>query len=223
MGSMMQKFKKIVVAIAAASLTLCLSACSFSFSIGGFDASGFVKATLDNLYRGESEQYVKVTDDITEEDAAELHENMMSAKVDDLLVYCGIPYVSDEKHQEMEDMFEDIYSRVKYEVQKKEKADNGYTVDVTITPSAIIEGNVDDITVAIEDFFTTLELDVYETEEEFYDAIADLVMDEINKDIDDMLFGVEVTVPVSVNEIDDGKYQIDTGALTRVDQLLVEF
>ena len=221
MGTRTKKAKTAVLA-AIGLLSMLLSACSFSFPVGGFDADGYVKSVLDSLYRGEHEEYMGFTE-YSEEEAELNHDSLMEAKAVQFLAYCGLDSVSDDVVQETADMLENVFQNARYEVQGSEKVEDGYAVDVSVTPTEITSENLADIGDAIDAFLESADYTAYTEDQELYDDIAMVIVDQMNSMSGSLEYGGETTVTVMVSETEDGGYIVDQNSLSRIDEMVLGY
>ncbi len=117
----MKKMKKMSILLAAVVAATMLVGC------GSFDASGYMKALLDNSYKNDSTAFVdqKVG---TAEQAKELYDLGIETELNSLI--SGVT-ISDELKNEFTTTLQDVYKSVKYTVGEAEKQDDGsYVVEV---------------------------------------------------------------------------------------------
>lgn len=117
----MKKMKRISILLAAVLAATMLVGC------GSFDASGYMKALLDNSYKNDSTAFVdqKVG---TAEQAKELYDLGIETELNSLI--SGVT-ISDELKNEFTTTLQDVYKSVKYTVGEAEKQDDdSYVVEV---------------------------------------------------------------------------------------------
>ncbi len=117
----MKKMKKMSILLAAVVIATMLVGC------GSFDASGYMKALLDNSYKNDSTAFVdqKVG---TAEQAKELYDLGIETELNSLI--SGVT-ISDELKNEFTTTLQDVYKSVKYTVGEAEKQDDdSYVVEV---------------------------------------------------------------------------------------------
>lgn len=117
----MGKMKKISLLLAALLIMSVLGGC------GSFDASGYIKALLDNSYKGDSAAFVeqKVGN---EEQAKELYDLGIDTEMNSLVPEGDI---STELRNEFKTVLQDVYKSVKYTVGEATKQEDGsYVVEV---------------------------------------------------------------------------------------------
>ncbi len=117
----MKKMKKTGLLLVAVLAVTMLVGC------GSFDASGYMKALLDNSYKNDSTAFVdqKVG---TAEQAKELYDLGIETELNSLI--SGVT-LSDELKNEFTTVLQDVYKSVKYTVGEAEKQDDdSYVVEV---------------------------------------------------------------------------------------------
>lgn len=117
----MKKMRKVTLLLIAIMTAAILGGCGNSF-----DASGYVKALLDNSYKGDSTEFVnqKVG---TKEQAEELYKQGIDAEMSSLSMGAEVP---EELQAEFREVLEDIFKNVKYTVGDATKKDDSYEVEV---------------------------------------------------------------------------------------------
>lgn len=117
----MRKIKKISLLLAAVLTATMLVGC------GSFDASGYIKALLDNSYKNDPTAFVEQKVG-TEEQAKELYDLGIETELNSLI--SGVD-LSDELKNEFTTVLQDVYKSVKYTVGEAEKQeDDSYVVEV---------------------------------------------------------------------------------------------
>ncbi len=116
----MKKMRKIVILLAAVMAAVLLGGC------GNFDASGYIKALLDNSYKNDSTAFVEEKVG-TKEQAEELYAQGIDTAMKSLTSQGAI---SDELKSEFETVVKDVYKNVKYTVGEATKKDDGFEVEV---------------------------------------------------------------------------------------------
>ena len=117
----MKKMKKTGLLLVAVLAVTMLVGC------GSFDASGYMKALLDNSYKNDSTAFVdqKVG---TAEQAKELYDLGIETELNSLI--SGVS-ISDELQNEFTTVLQDVYKNVKYTVGEATKQDDdSYVVEV---------------------------------------------------------------------------------------------
>lgn len=126
-------------------LALLLAGCS----LGAFDASGYVKASLDKIYPGQVASYAKlVAVDPTVAEAE--HKLDMQKRAGAFLLYFGVAQVSGETMEELCAFCDALYAKSQYKVGKARKPDeNTREVPVTVAPLALFQQAAADVNACI--------------------------------------------------------------------------
>ena len=115
--------KKLSIMLACLALAGMLGGCGTSF-----DAAGYTKAILDNSYRNDSSDFVKMRIG-TSVEASELYEEGLRAQVNALLASVDATQEQEEQYREL---VADILAEAKYTVGEAVKQDdNSYLVEVS--------------------------------------------------------------------------------------------
>ena len=137
----MKKMRKFSLLLVAMLVVTMLGGC------GSFDASGYIKALLDNSYKNDSAAFVEQKVG-TEEQAKELYDLGIKTEVDSLI--SGVS-ISDELQNEFTTVLQDVYKNVKYTVGEATKKDDGsYEVEVKYQKMKIFSAAMDKYTEALQ-------------------------------------------------------------------------
>lgn len=209
--------KKRVAIIWVLAAVLLLAGCG-----GGFDASGYVRGVLNNIYLGDSAEYTKMVD-ITEEEAAEEYEQGIEVEADFFLQYYGIGEVSDDVYQQIVDMYKTIYQQSKFEVQEAVKNGDDYNVEVLISPIDVIVNSEEDISAAVDEFVAAADPADYPDDLSINDALARIVVDVINGNMPELGWQDQKSIIVKVEKDDAGYYGLSSDAISQLDQDMIAY
>ena len=209
--------KKRVAIIWVLAAVLLLAGCG-----GGFDASGYVRGVLNNIYLGDSAEYTKMVD-ITEEEAAEEYEQGIEVEADFFLQYYGIGEVSDDVYQQIVDMYKTIYQQSKFEVQEAVKNGDDYNVEVLISPIDVIVNSEEDISAAVDEFVAAADPADYPDDLSINDALARIVVDVINGNMLELGWQDQKSISVKVEKDDAGYYGLSSDAISQLDQDMIAY
>lgn len=209
--------KKRVAIIWMLAAVLLLAGCG-----GGFDASGYVRGVLNNIYLGDSAEYTKMVD-ITEEEAAEEYEQGIEVEADFFLQYYGIGEVSDDVYQQIVDMYKTIYQQSKFEVQEAVKNGDDYNVEVLISPIDVIVNSEEDISAAVDEFVAAADPADYPDDLSINDALARIVVDVINGNMPELGWQDQKSIIVKVEKDDAGYYGLSSDAISQLDQDMIAY
>ena len=153
-----------------------------------FDASGYVKALLDNSYKNDSTQFVSMKIG-TADEAAKLYEEGLDSEVSAMVSSMGYS-VTDEQEQAIREVFAKILAGAKYTVGEAEKQDDGsYEVTITYEQMEIFEP-------AIEDYMDKIvEMQEGLTGEETSDELVAMAIDAFKDVLDASLANVSYADP----------------------------
>lgn len=209
--------KKRVAIICVLAAVLLLAGCG-----GGFDASGYVRGVLNNIYLGDSAEYTKMVD-ITEEEAAAEYEQGIEVEADFFLQYYGIGEVSDDVYQQIVDMYKTIYQQSKFEVQEAIKNGDDYNVEVLISPIDVIVNSEEDISAAVDEFVAAADPADYPDDLSINDALARIVVDVINGNMPELGWQDQKSIIVKVEKDDAGYYGLSSDAISQLDQDMIAY
>ena len=131
---MRKTFKAMVMAVLLVGCTALLAGCSRGMTAQG--ATAYVKSVLDASYKGEFDQYLKITDS-TKEEAETMYEDGMNTVVESFKIEgYDIPEELVDKYYELS---VELYKSAKYEVGEAKKYDDGYIVEVSVSPFTLME------------------------------------------------------------------------------------
>lgn len=185
-----------------------------------------MKGHLDAAYLGVYDKaYIDLVEDMTEDDARELHENNVADETEYyLLDFLEIDYPTDEIVERAEEVMEKIYAKSKYTVGTGSKTKDGdFVVEVTVSPLDLYNLLTDD------DYFDALDqagFDEAETEEEYeaVDAIyGPLILDLLEERLDSVTYGKDQIIMLQLKKDSEGYYSlVDTG-MQNVDQVILDY
>lgn len=114
----MKRWSLLLAAVLAATMLV---------GCGNFDASGYIKALLDNSYKNDSAAFVEQKVG-TAEQAKELYDLGIETELNSLI--SGVT-LSDELKNEFTTILQDVYKSVKYTVgEAKKQDDDSYVVEI---------------------------------------------------------------------------------------------
>lgn len=221
----MRKFlwKRLAAGALVGCLLVVLSACG---GLSETDAETYVKGHLDAAYLGIYDKaYIDLVEDMTEDDARELHESNVSDETEYyLLDFLAIDYPNDEMVERAKEVMEKIYAKSKYTVGTGSKTKDGdFVVEVTVSPLDLYSLLTDD------DFYDALDqagFDEAETEEEYeaVDAIyGPLMLDLLEDRLDDVEYGEDQIIMLQLKPDDDGYYTLVETGIQKVDEVMIDY
>ena len=226
--------KNLLTAGAAAALAVTLTGCHavmyFQQEVMGFDASGYVEATLDCQYKAEFQEYKKLTKS-TDEEAANIYEEGMEAESISFEYFYNVT-LNDDDRAKVIDMYKLLYTKAQYTVGEAVRNKSGsadrYMVEVRVKPLQIFDNIQSDYEVFWEEFsgrYTEEELlAMTNSEQEGYiSAYVGGVINLINRHIDTVTYGEETAIQVRVEETTDGFYEMNKQDFQAVDMAIIAY
>lgn len=215
----MRKIKKLPALMLIMAAAVCfLSACR------QFDYSGYIQAMLDSTYKNEHTQYAL----ITKSDKNALVENYnrgISAEIETFLSYMGIhehaDKVSAQTRSAISDMYQKIYRYANYTVSSTSDG----SVTVTISPINIFDLADEELNAYIADFYSRNDNKEFAqlSDEAFYSAYIEGMIDIINKYIPQIGYLDTVSITVHVKPDDNNIYGITSDEFQEIDKYIIDY
>ena len=208
----MTKMKKVFVTCLAGIMVMATVA-----GCGKLDAAGYVTACLDLLTKGETEQYMKLTDRTKEQAEQDYEDN-----IDSMMEGMGEVGLSDELTENYRTLYKDIYKKAKYTVTgaEKMKDKDGYTVTVEVEQmTGLFDGLEDEVTNRVMEEMANLTPDT--TEDEINELVFQTMYDVLQERVDAISYNDPQTVTVEVLG-EDGVYSITDDGYTDLDDALID-
>ena len=210
-----QRIKQIAVIAGAAGM---LGGCA-----ADFDASSYVKGILNNFYLGDSAVYQEMVE-VSAEEALEEYQQGIEAEAELLVRYYGIDGgVSEEVYQEITELYQEIYCHSKFKISDEVRTQDGYQVDVTVSPIDIIVNSEADIVKAVDEFSKSADPDVYADQGKLNDAVTMIIVETIRENLPELGYLEDVTTSVLVKKDAEGYYSIDSNTISKVDDAIIEY
>lgn len=128
---MKNRFKKTLIGVIAFIMAIQLTSC-----VGSFDATGYVKSTLDARYLQQYKDHAKFTGVDEKEIEKKMKDDTMRALK---LELAGLSGLDEEDEKSYYDVSMEIYAKAKYTVKEAEKKKDNYLVKVEVTPLDTIQ------------------------------------------------------------------------------------
>lgn len=178
------------------------------------DAKEYVQAVLDASYKGEFEEYVKITDS-KETEAKELYEGNM----EQLMQSLGMgDSMTDNMRADYEELFQSIFAHAKYTVGEVKEIENGFLVEVQTEQLNLFKDLEDDLIKAMKNDIS--KYDEQPTEEEMDRIALENMLRLLKEKVSNPVYGEKQTVTVKVTKDEDGVISISEEDLTEVDGAL---
>lgn len=173
---------------------------------GKFDASGYTKACLDLVCKGETANYVKMTKQ-TEDQAKETYNGFIDAEIESMKS-SGVP---EDQLEDFRKLFEEIYSKAKYEVgEATQNKDKSFTVKVSVEQFKVFDGVMTNVQTKIQEEAIALQKkDKTPTNEELTVLAAKYMYEELKANVEKGEYAEkkEIEVPVTLS---NNVYSIST-------------
>lgn len=201
---------------------LTLSAC------GGFDAKTLLQGNLDVIYLGVYDQDYLNMVEMTEEEAEASYNEGIGNEAAYFCDYFDVDWdaLTIAAQQDILDMYKQIYQHSKYEVGEVTRSSDTYLVELTVYPMDIIQKFVDEDSDSFLDSWQHRmdagEFDLY-TDEEFARAWSHEIVTLISARLDNIGYLDPETIPVQIDQDDDGHYVITDNGFRRIDELILAY
>lgn len=201
--------KKCMKRVLAAGLVMVVMMSFAGCKKKDFDASGYVKATLDMTMKGETKEYVKFTG-CSEEEAIEDYEHTFD-KVLEQFEDLGLGEAALEKYRQFNI---DLYKLAKYDVKESNKEKDGYyTVKVEVKKMNIFAGVMEKFAETAEQYVegtvaAALEGGEQLTDEKVQQELYEKLIDLYVEGLANVTYQEPTTVEVKVRQDEDGEWMI---------------
>lgn len=182
-------------------IALCFTLIACSNKEEDFDASGYVKASLDAAYHGEYAEYAKFLG-ISEKDAKKNMEQEFEESIK--LEFTADDGISEEGLAQYIELMRRVDNLAKYEVKEAKKADDGdYIVKVQVEPSDVFQ--------TLEQSSTDVSNEKIEQglEPTDPDVFSSVLAESVQKSIDKNTYGKASTVEVKVTKDESNFYGLE--------------
>ena len=202
----MKRLQKYIVIFGTAMLCVGFSACSKQ---SDFDAQAYVKSSLDAEYHREYTDYANLME-ISEADVKKQVEEDFNESIRQQ--FASSDNITEEEIAAYTEKMAEVKKLAKYQVQDEKKDEDGnYTVSVKVEPS---------------DVFQTLQQSSAEVSKEKIaqgmketdpGVFASVLTESVQKSIDKNSYGKTVTVKVSVEKDNSGKYGLSDTEMNKLE------
>lgn len=208
------KFKKRMIVTFVLVVTMgMLSACG---SMKSEEAQAYAQATLDAVYRGELDEYVRLVD-TTKEEAQEWYDENIQMTLETVgLEEAG---VSEEVKAQYEEVVIALAKVAKYEIGEAVVNDqDGFDVEVTVQPFQGFGNLEDELTEVLMKELKNM--DEIPSDDEINTLTYSLMAELMKESLENPEYGEATTVTIHVNPDEDGVYHIPEEDLEVVDSAL---
>lgn len=203
--------KKSIVAVLMVMVMCVLSACGTKF-----DAKEYVDACLDVQFKGEYEQYMKMTK-ASKEDAQKLYKD----GIDSFMKGYDQLSLPDELNNKFRDAYKKMLKSAKYTVKDAKETDNGFKVSVTVKPMKCFENYEADLRKMQEKFLKDFQEKFAKdgkipSKEEIAKQMAEIIYKDLEERISNCEYGEEETFDVAVEKENDKTYTANEADLGEI-------
>lgn len=212
--------KKIGIISALLLLLFTLVGCNTDF-----DAKGYVQGVLDKTYKADYDLYRKMVD-ATEEECEQDYKDGMSAEVDFFLQYYVGGNVSDDVHNEIAQMYEKIYKKAKYVVEKPTLTEaNTYEISIHVSPINVFILAEDKIDSLLEDMQSDENYNIYGKmdEIEFCDTLSRGIIAIINEELPNLSYEDVKTIDTVIKQDADGLFTLNHDDFIKIDSYIIAY
>ncbi|MBQ0065827.1 MAG: hypothetical protein KBT48_08685 [Firmicutes bacterium] len=200
----MKTLKRIISLIVLSCMMLGMAACAQS---DNFDAKGYTEALMVLITTGDKDKLVSLG--MSEGEADTAYKNLVESMEDEVSEQLENYDVTDKTREKWNEMLTKMFNVSKYSIDEAKKTDNGYTVDVHITPILFTEMSEDKTFIdAVQDKIVK----AFDAKEITMDSIYDFTFyqtaEMLIKELDNPKFGEEIVVTVTYEKNSEGKYQV---------------
>lgn len=202
----MKRLQKYIVIFGTAMLCVGFSACSKQ---SDFDAQSYVKSSLDAEYHREYADHANLME-ISEEDVKKQVEENFNESIRQQ--FASSDNITEEEIAAYTEKMAEVKKLAKYKVQDEKKDEDGnYTVSVKVEPS---------------DVFQTLQQSSAEVSKEKIaqgmketdpGVFASVLTESVQKSLEKNKYGKAVTVKVSVEKDNSGKYALSDTEMSKLE------
>ena len=213
----MKRMKKVALLLAAVLAAAVLGGCG-----GSFDASAYVKALMDNSYKGDSTEFVEQKVG-TKEQAEQLYEEGIDTEMSAITQSVQL---SDELQSEFKDVLKDVFKNVKYTVGEATKKDDSYEVEVKYQKMNVFAPAMESFNAASEAYVTEMTEKAANGEdtpsgEEINEQVYVMLKDAIKEAMGSVTYGDEESTIVHI-ELKDKTWTPNEDDLYNLELLLFD-
>ena len=213
----MKRMKKVALLLAAVLAAAVLGGCG-----GSFDASAYVKALMDNSYKGDSTEFVEQKVG-TKEQAEQLYEEGIDTEMSAITQSVQL---SDELQSEFKDVLKDVFKNVKYTVGEATKKDDSYEVEVKYQKMNVFFFFLESFNAASEAYVTEMTEKAANgedtpSEEEINEQVYVMLKDAIKEAMGSVTYGDEESTIVHI-ELKDKTWTPNEDDLYNLELLLFD-
>ncbi len=187
-----------------------------------FDAAAYVESVMDSVYRGEHEEYCQYAK-IEEEEAEEAYREHLKSESLYFANLVGLTQTDRTLYRTMA-FYQRVYDASRYEAVSAQRTENGFRVEMKISPLNLFTAHVEDIENRVLAFSQRVQQREFEgcTQEEIDQAYCDDLLGFLEGKLDDPQWDDSRTITIQLTE-EQGAYFLDEQALLTIDRNLIPY
>ena len=187
-----------------------------------FDAAAYVESVMDSVYRGEHEEYCQYAK-IEEEEAEEAYREHLKSESLYFANLVGLTQTDRTLYRTMA-FYQRVYDASRYEAVSAQRTENGFRVEMKISPLNLFTAHVEDIENRVLAFSQRVQQREFEgcTQEEIDQAYCDDLLGFLEGKLDDPQWDDPRTITIQLTE-EQGAYFLDEQALLTIDRNLIPY
>lgn len=187
-----------------------------------FDAAAYVESVMDSVYRGEHEEYCQYAK-IEEEEAEEAYREHLKSESLYFANLVGLTQTDRTLYRTMA-FYQRVYDASRYEAVSAQRTENGFRVEMKISPLNLFTAHVEDIENRVLAFSQRVQQGEFEgcTQEKIDQAYCDDLLGFLEGKLDDPQWDDSRTITIQLTE-EQGAYFLDEQALLTIDRNLVPY
>ncbi len=212
---------------------------AFSFLAVGcglfFDPSKYVRASFNALYKGQFEDYSKMTSS-TIDQIERQYDTCCESQVDVFAKLFGFTdeagnvSVDDSTREQIKALYKELYGKIQYTVEdNSEKIQNGYVVHVSVSPMLIFEDSMNQVNEFVDQYNSDIVLGKYNDQsaysQEFLNKLYQQKILEVFKNkINDVRYGESEKIDIRVMKNNDkNSNYINADDLAKFSKLVIKY
>ena len=201
----MSKKRAVVYITIGIIVSIMLSACSKQ---PDFDAKSYVQSSLDAYYHGEYKDYANLLE-LSEKDAKKEIEEDFNESIQQQ--FDDSDNITDKGIADYAKKLVEVKKLAKYKVQDVKEEDGGYTVSVQVEPSNVFQ-TLQQSSTEVSNEKIKQGLDGNDPE-----VFASVLTESVQKSLEKNKYGKAVTVKVSVEKDNSGKYGLSDTEMSKLE------
>ena len=197
--------KKNMLFVGLAISALCMASCSKQ---PDFDAESYVQSSLDAYYHGDYKDYADLLETSEKDAKKEIEEDFnesIQQQFDDS------DNITDKGIADYAKKLAEVKKLAKYKVQDVKEEDGGYTVSVQVEPSNVFQ-TLQQSSTEVSNEKIKQGLDGNDPE-----VFASVLTESVQKSLEKNKYGKAVTVKVSVEKDNSGKYGLSDTEMSKLE------